>query len=424
MSTRMGMGERIQIGPQQLLGLAALLGIGLLAWWISTKTEWQDVKEPGGLSGEALTNPHYAVQKFVEALGGTVENRKTWGSGPKQDAVLVLSYWHWSLIEQRRQQVENWVAAGGRLLIDHTLIGGEEELEHWTGLKLKYAFDDEAEWDDEVDSDADEESTTDESDDEWEEQELADEDEQAHGVCGKLKASHELKPTDLQGEFYTCQLADGSWITSKRPVTWSLTDSEGMQATRIDIGKGSVTLLNATPFGNEDLLEGDHDLLFVALTQLRHGDHVVFLSEEEHPGILALMWQYGKPAVLLVALLIAAMLWRGFARFGPPSAPLPAARRSLAEQIRGTGLFTLQFGGSQTLHAAVLRALEETAERRLLTFIHLNSEERVKAIARATQLEPEKLAQAMNFRGTRTKHELQNAVTLLETARRRLHDNA
>ena len=46
--------------------------------------------------------------------------------------------------------------------------------------------------------------------------------------------------------------------------SWALHDEGELQALRINIGRGSVTMLNATPFGNRELLEGDHAPLFVA----------------------------------------------------------------------------------------------------------------------------------------------------------------
>ena len=72
-----------------------------------------------------------------------------------------------------------------------------------------------------------------------------------------------------------------------------------------------------------------------------------FLSEEEHSSILALMWYLGWPVVLLALALIALALWRNSVRFGPLVAVPEQARRSLAEQIRGTGLFVIRFGGGR-----------------------------------------------------------------------------
>ena len=114
---------------------------------------------------------------------------------------------------------------------------------------------------------------------------------------------------------------------------------------RVQVGRGSVTVINATPFRERSLFNGNHGRLFVAATGMRRGDDIHFLSEENHPSLLALLWQHGAPVVLLSLALIGLVIWRGTVRFGPLEAPSDAARRSLAEQIRGTGQFALRHGG-------------------------------------------------------------------------------
>jgi hypothetical protein len=395
----------------------ALAGLAFVGWWIARNTYWDEVPIPTPLRGDAVTNPFYTAQRLAESLGATTEWRQALGTPPANNSVIVLSYWHWSLIEKRRMQLEKWVQDGGRLVLDHTLIGGERELKQWSGLELTYKEEeDDDEEQEESASDAEPESTS--------EPESLEPDYYTESVCGTLLASYSPKASDPTDRYSICQLVPDSWIVSERPVFWALHDNDGMQAARIEIGSGSVTLLNANPFGNRDLTEIDHGLLFVAVTQLRPGDHVVFLSEEEHPSLLALIWQNGKPAVLLAALFILATLWRSAVRFGPPAAPTETARRSLAEQIRGTGLFTLQFGGSQTLHAAMMRAVEDAARRRIVNYSHLPSGARVAALAQASGLDTAKLGEAIHHRGTRSKHDLQHAIALLETVRRALLDNA
>jgi hypothetical protein len=394
---------------------AALLGVvGLVGWWIANNTYWSEAVVPTPLRGEALNNPFYAAQKMAEALGATAERRQSLGTLSAHDSIVVLTNWHWSVIERRRKQLEAWVHAGGRLILDQSLVGGESELKTWSGLELTYPKD-------EDDADDEKEAAGDAG------SEPKDEDNfelnskyPSSGRCGTLLASYSPKSSDLRDSYSVCHMAWGSYISSSRPVFWALHNSDGMQASRIEIGAGSVTLLNAKPFGNRDLTQVDHSLLFVAITQLKRSDHVVFLSEEEHPGLLTLIWLNGKPVVLLAALLIAVALWRGAVRFGPLIAPTEIARRSLAEQIRGTGLFILRYGGSQTLHAAVLRAIDEAARHRVVNYSRLSSGERVAALARIATLDADKLGTAFHYSGNRSTHELQQTIATLETVRRAL----
>ncbi len=156
------------------------------------------------------------------------------------------------------------------------------------------------------------------------------------------------------------------------------------------------------------------------MAQLRHGDLVLFLTEEDHASLPSLMWRFGAPAVLLLLACAALALWRAGPRFGPPAARAVTARRSLAEQIRGTGQFALRFGGGNALHAAAARALRDAAIRRFPGYDHMSSEERVAALAKASGINAEDLGPVLNRSGARSTHELRNAIAILETARRSL----
>ena len=186
------------------------------------------------------------------------------------------------------------------------------------------------------------------------------------------------------------------------------------------VGRGSVTLINAIPFLHKDLFEGDHASLFAAATQLRGGDEIRFLSEDSHESLVTLVWRYGAPVVVIALLAIALALWRGGTRFGPLVAATENTRRSLGEQIRGTGLFAIRFGGGEALHSASARALNEAATRRISAYARLPSEERIAALVRATGFAADDLKAALHYSGPRRANELRSAIALLEAGRRRI----
>jgi hypothetical protein len=188
---------------------------------------------------------------------------------------------------------------------------------------------------------------------------------------------------------------------------------------RVAIGRGSVTVINSSPFRHRQLFDGDHGYLFVAATQLRRGDEVHFLSEDDYPGLLTLMWRRGAPAVASGLALVGLLLWRGAVRFGPFAPSPPAARRSLADQIRGSGRFALRYGG-QALHAAGVRALDEAARRRISHYASLKLHERSAALARVTGFDREALFAAVGLSSLRPSGELHRTLALLEAARREI----
>jgi hypothetical protein len=363
----------------------AVLGIGLLIFWIARNTYWEEVEVPMPAKGEARTNSLYAAERLVAQLGATAHPQRNLGELPDPKAIIYLSYWNWDLIPSRRERLEDWVEKGGRLVADRSLIGGDRALEQWSGIvRTELEFE-----------------TAEALDDE--------------DHCTDLQVAGEGR-----ANYKVCGVDGRSRLTTSRDAAWVLSDSHGIQAVRIAIGRGSITLLNAKPFDNERLFKGDDGVLFVTAMGLEHGDQVYFLSEEKTASLLALMWTHGAPVVVLLLGALALALWRGSPRFGPAAGVTDSARRSLAEQIVGTGRFTLRFGGGRALHAAAVRALRETAERHLSGYRRLGTEERMALLARNTGMDQEALTGAINHAGPRGSRELRKVIAWLEMARRRI----
>jgi hypothetical protein len=194
----------------------------------------------------------------------------------------------------------------------------------------------------------------------------------------------------------------------------------GLQVARVPVGDGEVTVVNGAPFHFRELFEGDHGELLVAATGLASGDHVVFMSEQDYPSLPALVWRHGAPVVAVLLLALALALWRGAMRFGPLVAPIDSARRSLGEQILGTGNFAVRQSGGAALHAATARALHEAASRRVAGYERMSLAERVAAIARLAGVDAGKLTAAFGRTAGMPAADLKNAVASLEAARRQL----
>jgi hypothetical protein len=373
---------RERIGWLVLLGLA----IGVVAW-IANHTYWADVKVPMPPKGEAATNPFYAVQRFSQALGA----RAQWNRGislPPSNGVVFISAWNWDLTPDRRQRIEHWVESGGRLLIDKSLINGSEAFEQWSGIGHRTL-------------------------------EAPKKERFAPMMEDRCYTLDEEGGSD---EIYSiCGIDSKSSLTSRGKTVWALRRAgSGIQAARVKVGLGSVTVINGRPFVGRGLFDDDNGRLFVAATQLHRGDEIHFFSEDHHASLIELAWQLGWPVICLLVVLLALSIWRSSVRFGPLAAPTETARRSLAEQIRGTGQFTLRVGSASSLHAATARALNEVAARYITAYDHLPGSERMRALASATEFEADTLAAALNYSGERRSEHLHDAIELLESARRRI----
>jgi hypothetical protein len=122
--------------------------------------------------------------------------------------------------------------------------------------------------------------------------------------------------------------------------------------------------------------------------------------------------------VALGLALVISLLWRGAVRFGPLGPPQTATRRSLADQIRGTGQLALRHGDGPALVDASVRALHEAAMRRVKHYRQLRTRERAIALSRLTGFDQKALAAAIRHSPSDGAPELRRTIALLEAARR------
>lgn len=383
-----------------IIAIAVVIPVAVLVWWISRNTYWAETKVPMPLKGEALKNPFYAAQRFARVLGANTAWDRLLVS-PPPGAVIVLANWHWDLTASRRQTLEAWVESGGRLVLEGMLAGGDEEFQRWSGIGPGHQKTDE----------------TDQADSGSPASESADPCRGFDEEGARAELSSNGPDT---GRYWLCHFSTESFLRTDKQALWTLGDASGIQAVRVQVGRGRVTVINATPFRYMNLFDGDHARLFVAATELQRTDELHFLSEEDYPTLLALAWHHGRPVVILTLLFVALALWRRGARFGPLVAAPHPARRSLAEQIRGTGQFAWRHGGAESLHAACVRALDEMAKRRIAGYARLSGSDRAAALARLTGFDGQAIAKCMYHPDSRRSQELRNTIALLESVRRRI----
>ena len=375
-----------------IVGVVVVLLLGGLGYWLASISHWEEVDIPGNPKGEAVSNPFYSLQHLSESLGARTQVRHEIVSLPPPGSVIVLDFWNWDMIPERRQRLEQWVSDGGRLVANMAQLN-EEGFRKWSGIKEGA-----------------------ESNEPKLEHRSASLGADPCGTNERLLTS----VTEPGTQFDTFGFVP-TGVSTTRKSTWRLRDEDGSTlALRIPIGHGSVTLLSALIPSNRSVLCGDYGLLFAAATQVHRGDTITFLTEGKGGSLLGLIWQFGAPVVALAGVWIALWLWRSGVRFGPLVAPTESARRSLAEQIRGTGQFTLRFGGGAALYAATVRALNEVASRHILHYERLSASERVSALEKATRLSAADLTRALEDRDARSRKEIRKTIAFVEAARRRL----
>jgi hypothetical protein len=369
-----------------LTAVASAVVVAVVVYVVAPRTYWDDVTVPLPPTGEALTNPFYAAQRLVEALNVRASRDQLF-TPPPANAVIILSRWNWNLSSRRREALERWVESGGRLVIDETVSLGPEFVQ-WAGIAYNTHDEDKAR-------------------------------PPADLHCARFQEQRS-RPTPAFSEetHWLCDFDETTFLSS-RDVDWALSSERYYrQAIRVPIGRGFVTLINARPFEYRAIFDGNHAWLLVAAAQLKRGDEVHFLSEGEHPSLLSLVWQYGAPAVWLGLITLGLLLWRGGIRFGPLAPPDVLMRRSLAEQIRGTGRFAFRHDAGESLHDATVRALEDAARRRVPGYGGLAPLDRAEALADAGGVSHDVLAGALYYPGRRRPADVRGAIARLETIRR------
>ncbi|RZI82127.1 MAG: DUF4350 domain-containing protein [Rubrivivax sp.] len=379
--------------------LKIFLGALLLAVaaWVAMNTEWVDKEVRTPPKGEALTNEFYSVQQVLRQLGAKVVRPEGLNGLPPQSATLFLDSWHWDLFPEREKLLRAWVQRGGHLVIEAGMLDNER-LQTWLPVQLN-----------------DEEYDDNQPDDKPLAKRPPPPD------CESVTEPAGVAPAYADGRtFKLCGGHGHDSLRIKQAPQWAIQSRSGLNIVRLAVGQGSVTVFTTTRLlRNQQVLQGDNALLAAALLQVRRGREVWFVAEEARPPLLEWVWTQGWVAVVLGLLALGAALWRGAVRFGPLQAKAVLGRRSMAEQVKGTAQFLRQ-QGADALHAAQVRALDETARKHLRDHARLGRQAKAQAIAHATGLDAETLARALDRKLKRSNRDLPDTLAVLETARRRL----
>lgn len=417
-------------GHGQLVAVLLVSAIGIA--WLARNTEWVQEEVKGEPRGELLKDGSLMAKQALSRLGVKVETPLNLSVMPPPGATLILASSNWDLFEGRDAKLRAWVEAGGHLVLEAHRVN-DEKLGQWIPVSLKRNHDEDEEATEESTEPASNGDAPAEPPDPAASQ--ANETSNAHTeqdtdeACYRLRERVELTQRfPEQNELLRCAWSEQGLI-SGRPLLWALDTQDGrVDAMRVAQGQGRITViaggfrfqpLGTTGFGNLGILEGDNLAVFVALLDAHKGDTVWLVQDEDRDALLVWLWKHGAPAIVLAALALAFALWRGFVRLGPVITPPSQARRSLAEQIRGTAQF-LWYREPQALHAAQMRALHEAAHNHIPAYAKLTDAEQALAIARTTGADSKALLLAFDPNKPRKQAQWADDLSLLESVRRNL----
>lgn len=376
-----------------VLVISALIGLGVL---IAYNTEWQDVPVRTPPKGEALTNRTYALEHLLNALGVRTRHIPSLDA-LSRDAVLFVDDLSADFAHVRVRSVEEWVEAGGRLVIPGYLLASNVELQQWSAVtpvgRAHRTFMRNVEMNGEPLP--------------W-------------GQCRPWEVhvrGREAATTLCMG---TPAVVDG--YASHRTPLWSLSvDPYGTQILRIVMDRGELTVIGPSAFlSNQMLIEHDHARALIEAAGLKRTDTVLILTPAKAEPLLALLWRWVAPALVFLMLAALALIVRHWPRFGPAEPDPAPQRRSLAEQIAAHARFAWRTHRLGPLRNAVRGSLIERASRTISGFASLSPQAQAQALARLTGLEPQALHAALTVQATGDRHTQLAALGLLERARRAL----
>ncbi len=421
---------------ERLIWLLAVLALGAAGWWLSANTEWVEEDQPRGAQGEARENPTYAAEQLLRGLGMSVAHKEALDTMPPPQARLVLLSNDWELMPQRAEQLQQWVKAGGHLVLMQPPDWSSTVLFEWVPIyRVSLKLPDKDESKPTVPAQPSSQPKR-KSRSYWQPRPLTPTETASTpplwgttewvAACAGFDPERALRARRGHDPSWTLTLVEGTRATRAVLIQQDQALQVGqeripsVQALRVPIGNGSVTVINSHNFAlyNDRALSCENPLLLAGAVQAEPGATVWVYLQEKREALLPWLWHGGWIAIVLGGLALAAWLWRATVRFGPRLAPAPRLRRSISEQVRGLASY-LHGSGREALLAAQQRALTEQAARRVPRFSRLPATERAQAIAQVTGLGVGDLSTALAARFC-TRAELSQHLQVLEAARRRL----
>jgi hypothetical protein len=368
--------------------LVILVLLTIVGIWVARNTYWEDSLIPMPPQGEAATNAYYSVQHLATALGIRSRFVGSLNAALPNNGVLLIDGFQGDATHTRVNDLGRWVESGGRLIITDDVVLADPKFQDWSDIHLGHRFD----------------TTRPGPDDD----------------CAPLHVA--IDGNDTGTTLTLCKPPREFGLVSKRKTAWSLESEFGLQVLRVNIGRGSVTVIpRYALIANKNLIRQDHAKIFIAASHLSRGDALYIVNVARAETLIAMIWRLAAPALVFFGAAILCIVLRELPRFGPPI-PAPAmVRRSLAEQIRANAAFAWRTRKLTALRASVRRALDEAAKKRIASYDSLDVRRRVNAIAAWAGTDSKTLNSAMTEDAVATPQVQRAAIALLEQTRRLLN---
>jgi hypothetical protein len=311
--------------------LVGFLLAGLGAAWFFATHERREREVPRPPSSAAQRDSLLAAQRLLERLGYPVRRLDSLQqpfdvAGP---TLLIAPAPRGALLGGAPERIEAFVRGGGHLLVESELLPARDPLLERFGIERVGI---------------DEDSMT----HAWSRGSFAWRDPTASGSLRNVTRADliaERPPLFLR-------LRGPHGLYSAEDPRWMLGEDEAAAALQIAVGDGLVTVLTGfAPLQNWEIGRYDHAEFLHWLAREGKTQEVLILRPW-HGGALRWLGEHGWRALIVLALLLLALLWRALPRFGPVRGDDPPSRRRLLDHLAASGRLLWSRGARETLAAA------------------------------------------------------------------------
>ena len=368
-----------------ILGVALLLGLGLLGSYLFDKAEPYEEVVRHGPSPEARANPYMAAEHFLRKQGLSVQhvdNLSGLATLPSRGQTLLLFADRSRMTPKQNERLLQWTAAGGHLLFIAERMWDEDKqasgdlLLDSLGVQ-QYPVEE-----------LDEEETegTDEQDAEVA-QEQQEETQDSYPELTKLYLENEQAPAyagfDTDFHLYDANNQAHVWANS----------GEATHLLQIYHGQGLISIVtDAWLWQNNHL--GDHDNAWL-LWYLSQDSQITLVYNADRENLLTLLLRHFPAALTALALLVLLGLWYAAPREGALLQPQVKSRRQLQEHLRGAADFLLRNAGQQRLLSNLQQDILRRARRRHPGFERLAVADQWQILGRLSRQPSSAISQAM-----------------------------
>jgi hypothetical protein len=402
-----------------------LVPLALLAGFFGACFERRTEEVEVGFSREARENPYLALERLLRRMGRdvvVVDGLGSLGALPPTNATLMIPTRRDTLSKERSAALLDWTGRGGHLMVVTYTMWDEEDrrpdgiLDRF-GLQQHWARDedeDEVEDGDVVDADESfdaggETGTAEVSPEEESEaprDPAAPQEPELDGLAtffgGFANPPMEWDVTEVPWEGRDAPLLlhfdpRFHWIDADERARWGAFGSTGAHLLSLDHGAGWITALTDDWLLRSDEIEAaDHAEFLVRLVGLDDRDGPVWIVVSTRwPGLWSQATKYAAPALLSLAALGIAWLWRASRRFGPIAPAPPSERRRWIEHLEAVGRYHWREGRGRALVRGTRQRVEHELARRRPQLSRLAPGERVVRIAELADLSPTDVLSAL-----------------------------